>query len=487
MREDFQQESFSRKESNLEEEKNDEENLRKIQLNLLNMNFDLIMVNKLFENYNIKDEEQAINYLQPVEGIWMHPFIKKKNSSNQEKIRNLFFSKNKISKNSKCEICNDKFINHLDKNNYELTSENSSILSDYKSQNKKNNESNNSNNSKIKCGICMDELAHPIKIPKCNHTFCYDCFVSYILSKIDSNSIEKIPCPNHNCLNKQLPEEFFLSFLIENELLKYQSLKEENEIKKNPNKIQCPYCKSYALIEKKKKEENLNTSNNTQSTNSKKSIPQQKVYCIENNHEFCSCGRPIHKGKCIEDSVKDYLNKQNVKKCPRCGAYIKKDSGCNHMICPICKYEFCWLCLKASLPNHYSVGKCAGLQYIDENQFSYRYGYIIVIFQNLFLSILSLIIYFGLVITPFPVVIYLIFVELDEVNIFYIQKLKGFKLVIFKITMSIVAFSIYCVYNIIFVFGFAFGIIGKVFFSIVTSKKNHRNNDHDQLLDELNL
>ena len=78
MREDFQQESFSRKESNLEEEKNDEENLRKIQLNLLNMNFDLIMVNKLFENYNIKDEEQAINYLQPVEGIWMHPFIKKK-------------------------------------------------------------------------------------------------------------------------------------------------------------------------------------------------------------------------------------------------------------------------------------------------------------------------------------------------------------------------------------------------------------------------
>ena len=119
MREDFQQESFIKEESNKEEEeKSDEERLRKIQINLLNMQFDLTMINKLFENYNIKDEEQAIYYLQPIEGIWMHPFIKKKNTSNQEKIRNLFFSKNKLSQNSKCEICNDKLINHMNKNNW---------------------------------------------------------------------------------------------------------------------------------------------------------------------------------------------------------------------------------------------------------------------------------------------------------------------------------------------------------------------------------
>jgi len=475
MREDFQQESFIKEESNKEEEeKSDEERLRKIQINLLNMQFDLTMINKLFENYDIKDEEQAIYYLQPIEGIWMHPFIKKKTTSNQEKIRNLFFSKNKLSQNSKCEICNDKLINHMNKNNYELTSENSSILS-----NNKSNNLNNSHNSNNKCGICMDKIEHPIKIPKCNHTFCYDCFVSYILSKINSNSIDKISCPNHTCLNKELPEEFFLSFLIEEELLKYQSLKEENDINKNPNKIQCPYCKSYALIEKKKKYD-LNTSNNTQSTNSKKSIPQQKVYCIQNKHEFCSCGRPIHKGKCIEDSVKDYLNKQNVKKCPRCGAYIKKDSGCNHMICPICKYEFCWLCLKASLPNHYNVGSCAGLQFIDENNFSYRYGFIFEILKNIFIGFWFLILYFLFVITPFPLFVYLIFIEIEEINIFYINKLKGFKLIIYKFTLFFVCLSILCVYNIICVFGYAFFIITKVLLFLYISKfiKIGRNNDN---------
>ena len=37
--------------------------LRQIQENLLNMQFDLTMINKIFENYEIKNEEEAINYL----------------------------------------------------------------------------------------------------------------------------------------------------------------------------------------------------------------------------------------------------------------------------------------------------------------------------------------------------------------------------------------------------------------------------------------
>ena len=52
--------------------------LRQIQENLLNMQFDLTMINKIFENYEIKNEEEAINYLIPIDGLWMHPFIPKK-------------------------------------------------------------------------------------------------------------------------------------------------------------------------------------------------------------------------------------------------------------------------------------------------------------------------------------------------------------------------------------------------------------------------
>jgi len=42
---------------------------------------------------------------------------------------------------------------------------------------------------------------------------------------------------------------------------------------------------------------------------------------------------------------------------------IQKDSGCNHMKCTRCGYEFCWICMTQFVPDHYINGPCAGLQF----------------------------------------------------------------------------------------------------------------------------
>ncbi|CAF0892226.1 unnamed protein product [Didymodactylos carnosus] len=36
---------------------------------------------------------------------------------------------------------------------------------------------------------------------------------------------------------------------------------------------------------------------------------------------------------------------QNSRKCPNCPYHIEKNSGCDHMTCIKCQYEFCWACL----------------------------------------------------------------------------------------------------------------------------------------------
>jgi len=49
---------------------------------------------------------------------------------------------------------------------------------------------------------------------------------------------------------------------------------------------------------------------------------------------------------CIDELTRDWLYSQRAKECKRCGMWITKNGGCNHMEC-LCGYEFCWYCLKA--------------------------------------------------------------------------------------------------------------------------------------------
>ena len=53
-------------------------NIIRIQKNLIMMDFDIEMINKILLYFNIESEDQAIDYLtKNSEGLWQHPFIEK--------------------------------------------------------------------------------------------------------------------------------------------------------------------------------------------------------------------------------------------------------------------------------------------------------------------------------------------------------------------------------------------------------------------------
>ena len=58
-------------------------NIIRIQKNLIMMDFDIEMINKILFYFNIESEDQAIDYLtKNSEGIWQHPFIEKIKDNN---------------------------------------------------------------------------------------------------------------------------------------------------------------------------------------------------------------------------------------------------------------------------------------------------------------------------------------------------------------------------------------------------------------------
>ena len=63
----------------------------------------------------------------------------------------------------------------------------------------------------------------------------------------------------------------------------------------------------------------------------------------------------VHKVWSYSVSLSSPPPADDIKPCPRCGAYIIKmnDGSCNHMTCAVCGCEFCWLCMKEISDLHY--------------------------------------------------------------------------------------------------------------------------------------
>lgn len=95
-----------------------------------------------------------------------------------------------------------------------------------------------------------------------------------------------------------------------------------------------------------------------------------KILCSKCKTRICKkCRRVYHKFKKCENSINKQLNewvlRQNVGQCSKCNMLVEKRSGCNHMTCPICGYQWCWLCGAAYTTLHFSplnILGCPGLQ-----------------------------------------------------------------------------------------------------------------------------
>ena len=462
----------------INKESQNDDKVIKLQENLLMMGFDINMVNKVILYFNIKTEDEAIDYLvKTEEGMWNHPFIdssiekesiqdQNEDALNKSIIDNVITKVKSLNNDFKigdvCVICGEKKEFHRVNNgdNFVFDDDlinNNELNNSIYEINFKNDVKENENENDNICKICLDQAENPVEIEKCKHKFCHSCLESYLNNLINENNIDNIPCPDKNCNNKSLSINFIYQNISEQQQIKYQTFKTKNEISRNKLTIFCPICDSYAKIDNP---ENYNPNN--------LSYIKKSLFC-QKGHKFCSCGRPEHDGECYHDGedFKNLIIKEKIKKCPKCGFLIKKNSGCNHMTCgnKACKFEFCWLCLQESLPDHYESGPCYGKQFIDPDNIFYqleqKYPFLFYVFFAFKLFILLLIICSFLFIPVLPLWIftgYLLYdnfyaPEDDEDKIYTLSK----ALSIWHFVICIpVLFSVQSIFYMILGFGIVF-------------------------------
>ena len=205
----------------------------------------------------------------------------------------------------------------------------------------------------IECEICGDKYNSTIynTVEKCEHTFCDGCWFDFLSININENKLPSIKCLDYNCKEK-LDDNFIFNILYphKNLIKKYKRYKFELEIIKDPNKKLCPYPNCNSFLELKE-------------------IRDKDVTCL-NNHTFCfNCLKKPHGklpcDKNIDSDIIDYAKNNFVKKCPKCSIITEKNSGCNHITCSKCGYQWCWLCNEPYTQNHFNSGKCKGFQFFQ--------------------------------------------------------------------------------------------------------------------------
>jgi len=163
---------------------------------------------------------------------------------------------------------------------------------------------------------------------QCGHTACIACVTAYTRFCVEEG---KLPLTCFGCL-EEVPLDTAIALLHDHpELIdRLQRITLLRSLQRDPLVRFCPRpgCE-YAVV-----------------------CPAEMQHCSNITCEVCDqefcfrCRDVAHPGRSCPALV--FSDTDEVKACPRCGVSIFKehDGACNHMVCSVCKAEFCWLCLQ---------------------------------------------------------------------------------------------------------------------------------------------
>ena len=191
-----------------------------------------------------------------------------------------------------------------------------------------------------KCEICLEEFNEYDSLNyelKCGCIMHYKCFDDYIKNSVQNNNIP-ILCPN--CKTEIHPNLIYDSLInSDNQGLvqKYEKFSMDNYLLNHKDSYSCcptPGCEYMFFFE--------------QGENHFTCPLCHKDYCLfcKNEwHKGMSCqeymdSKDINK---LDEKFNKFVRGQNYKICPKCGIWVEKTEGCNHMKCR-CGADFCYKC-----------------------------------------------------------------------------------------------------------------------------------------------
>jgi len=186
---------------------------------------------------------------------------------------------------------------------------------------------NKTNSGTFLCTICFTDYQYSEGISlSCSHLFCKTCIVEYLKQEMESFNLLKIRCPQANC--STLLKDSEAKNILSPTLFEAYSTKKMQKIRSKDFSLK--YCPKPGCA---------------------------RVYTPKNgDFTKCECGTIIcnkcfhekHDNKtCLEVAQQEMellgLG-TDIKKCMICKTVVDRYEGCPHITCPVCDFEWCWIC-----------------------------------------------------------------------------------------------------------------------------------------------
>lgn len=222
-----------------------------------------------------------------------------------------------------------------------------------------------SNTDSQNCSIC-NEIVNPVIVFSCRkgHISCINCFVLNGIIKLEERDFILHPffgytltCPA-GCAGTYVADAHHFQLFGSEMYEKYQRLSAEMYLLGEGGTF-CPNpkCGSGFIADVQAEQDENNV----------------VLLCPECKFSFCrSCKQRASECFCkdaaaigqtsaeeqstsiaatspndAENDVKSFVVVQNTSKpCPKCKAPTFKDGGCNHISCGVCRFSWCWVCVK---------------------------------------------------------------------------------------------------------------------------------------------
>lgn len=203
--------------------------------------------------------------------------------------------------------------------------------------------------------LYSDQISH-----QCKHrerTICNECIYQHIAHAFAEMCTDDVLCPELNCrvvLNYDAIKKILLDANDSNLFERYDRFFLEHQLQQTPEFIWCAHgCGSGQLVDQ-------GVQNNivTCAKCGKKSCFVHRIKW----HEGLTCTNYDEQTDPGRRATEQWLALK-TKKCPNCHSSIEKTTGCDHMTCAHCHFEFCWACLAnyeyiRRHGNHYHHNRC---------------------------------------------------------------------------------------------------------------------------------